>query len=191
MRRCRGDERLSFPEAMRANLEKLYVGDVFEGEEGARRWKSVVSPLDPRTRSIRTYLGGGYYPQQLKRYLALFPASQIKVVLLDDLRRDASEVVRKLWEFLGVDPAVPLGELLPVNVGVTRQMLPIVKIARRLGIDKIVPRRIGARLHYLTSVIGSKPKMDPATRRWLVEHFEPHVRELEELLGRDLSHWRK
>ena len=191
MDRCHGQERLSFPDAMRVNLENLHVGNVFEGDEGFMRWKSVVSPLDLRTRSIRTYLEIGYYAQQLKRYRSLFPESQLKVVLFDDLRRDAPAVVRELWEFLRVDRTVPLGELLPVNVGITRQMLPIVKFARRTGINDMLPKRIGARVHYLTSVIGSKPKMDPATRRGLVEHYEPQVRELEELLGRDLSHWRK
>ena len=73
----------------------------------------------------------------------------------------------------------------PKNVGVTPLMLPIVKLARRLGINEMVPRRISSQVHYLTSIIGPKPKIDPATRRWLVEHYRPHVRELEELLERE------
>ncbi|WP_089724115.1 sulfotransferase domain-containing protein [Candidatus Thiosymbion oneisti] len=191
MYRCDGYERLSFPAAIRANLKNLYVGNVFEGEAGARRWKGLLSSPDLRPHSIRTYLDRGYYARQLKCYLALFPASQLKVVLFDDLRRDAATVVRELWKFLEVDPAAPLGELLPMNPGPTRQMFPVVRLARRLGINELVPRWLVPRMRYLESVIGSKPKMDPATRQWLVTHYDPHVRELEELLGRDLSHWRK
>jgi hypothetical protein len=189
MDRCHADEKLPFTEAIRANFENIHAGEYFAGEEGARRWKSVVSPVDLKTRSIRIYLECGYYAQQIKNYLVYFPASQIKLVLFEDLCRDTETVVRELWAFLGVGSSVPLGDLMPKNVGVTPLMLPIVKLARRLGINEMVPSRISSQVHYLTSVIGPKPKIAPATRRWLVDHYRPHVREFEELLGRDLSHW--
>jgi hypothetical protein len=53
------------------------------------------------------YLQAGFYSQQLQRYFDHFDRGQIRVVLQEDLKTDASGVVRSLFRFLEIDDQVP------------------------------------------------------------------------------------
>lgn len=48
------------------------------------------------------------YVEQLRRYEAVFPPEQIKVIIYDDFRRDNAATMRAIWRFLGVDDAAPI-----------------------------------------------------------------------------------
>jgi hypothetical protein len=54
----------------------------------------------------------------------------------------------------------------------------------------VVPRGLKQGLKDLLSRRISPPRLDPVMRRRLVEHYDPHIRSLEALIGRDLSTWR-
>ena len=51
------------------------------------------------------YLEWGRYAQHLERYLSLFNREQVLVLLFDDLVNGPADVVRTLYQFLGVDRA--------------------------------------------------------------------------------------
>jgi len=77
-----GRERLSFPEALAREEERMRqgAGYVFD-----YRWK-------------------GFYAAHLSRYLALFPRDHLRVYLFDELRAKPAWVMRDLFEFLEIDP---------------------------------------------------------------------------------------
>ena len=49
-----------------------------------------------------------HYVEQLRRYEAVFPPEQIKVIIYDDFRQDNEAATRAIWRFLGVDETAPI-----------------------------------------------------------------------------------
>jgi len=45
----------------------------------------------------------GFYGTNIKRYIDLFPESQLKIFLYDDLRNKPDTVMKELFDFIGVD----------------------------------------------------------------------------------------
>lgn len=58
-------------------------------------------------RSTRgAYLGAGKYMKHLARWLAFYPATQIHIVILEDLAIDPAGELNKVFEFVGVEPFI-------------------------------------------------------------------------------------
>lgn len=53
------------------------------------------------------YIGLARFSEQIQRYLNIFPREQIKIILLEDFRRDAYAVLQDVYEFLGVETLFP------------------------------------------------------------------------------------
>ena len=79
----RGLEPLSFEEAIEREPER--VGTDFHSREHY------------------SYVGRGFYHRQITRYLDHVDRDRILVLLTDDLKRDPRPVIRRLFDFLGVD----------------------------------------------------------------------------------------
>lgn len=142
----------------------------------------------------------GYYGRQLALYYQHFPRENFKIFLYDDWRADPQRVLRELFEFVGVatdfEPTIPRANrtLIPRN----RALFNWVRAFHPVnGHSRIRPallrraffgtaRRINARTN-----LSPAPKIDPAVRARLTEEFRPDILQLQELLGRDLSHWLK
>lgn len=70
------------------------------GKENRSLAEVVISPELPRS----PYLLCSLYHYQLEQYLAHYPASQIKLVILEALKACPQETLREAFTFLGVDP---------------------------------------------------------------------------------------
>lgn len=71
------------------------------------------------------YLDSSRYYQQVMEYLRFFPRDRILVLCFDDLRRHPQDLMRQVFTFLDVDPAVPVDGLGRVhNSGRDLQRLP-------------------------------------------------------------------
>jgi hypothetical protein len=185
-----GAEKLSFEDAIHANVEQLESGFSFAGEEGEGRWReAIVWGETRRTVTHRWYLDMGYYAEQLKRYLALFPRSQIKILFLEDMCENPQGVVTGVWDFIGVDPGFRLADTTPQMVATPRAAFPLLRIAQVTHTQYLIPKRVRTQLAKFFAKHSRKPKMNPSTRAWLVEHYYRHNRELEQIAERDLSHW--
>ncbi len=184
----RNEEPPSFEDAIYEDLKRIEQGIAFEGEEGARLWSRN---LDPKTgkNEFRTYIDSGYYAQQIKRYLTLFPESHIKVIFLEDLQRDPQSVTSEVWKFIGVDPNYILKDPTPQNVSNTKAIELAKTVARLTKFHKIIPRQGRRKILMQLTNIGRRPEMNRITRLWLIGHYYQHNRDLEKLVGRDLSHW--
>ena len=189
-----GLEALSFEDAISAELEGIKAGGglYFGGEEGARRWNERMRVSKKVGRGMsKNYVDSGFYARQIKIYLELFPESRMKVVFFDDLVKNPQSVVSGLWDFLGVDPSVKLKDDAPRNP--TYKSRIVYFLAKKIGfatkLNLIMPVSIKVRLAGIFAKIGKEQSMSAETRRKLIEHFYSHNRELESLLGRDLSNW--
>jgi len=84
MQRNRGNEALSFADALKAEPERLATG----------------SPVTQRRHS---YLSRGFYGQQLGRLFSRFPRDQVLAMRSDRLRTDFAASVNEVLDFLGLE----------------------------------------------------------------------------------------
>lgn len=148
------------------------------------------------------------YFSQVKRYVELFPSDQVRVYFFDDLRRDPVSFLKQIERFLGIaevipqnvkdavymtgEPAFPgLNRFLVKARHWARRRLPtsLVDWAREIRLAEMLERlRQANRSHKRPS---SKEMLDEETRQWLREYFYSDIERLENLLGVDLSAWKK
>jgi hypothetical protein len=132
MMRQGGTEPLSFAEALACESERLAI--------------------QPGQRRNFSYRDRGFYARQLRRLFAVVPRRQVLVLRTEELRHNHHATLRRVFEFLGVDPGV-----------------------------RIEPQVIHAR-RYETPLAA-----DLACA--LTASFADDIRDLERLLGCDLSDW--
>ena len=108
-----------------------------------------------------TYLTRGKYIEQIEFWLNFFPREQFLFLKAEDLYSDPASIVRQTLEFFGV----------PNDEIDTNKEFKKYKVPSKTG--------------YKTK--DSAPKMDPVTRKYLVEYFEPFNSRLYEFLGRNLE----
>jgi hypothetical protein len=160
-----------------------------------REGERIVLNWDP----IWHYTRVGLYAQQLARYLRLFSEDQILIFLHEDMVKDQSGVLRKIFGFLGVDANFQPDTNFKVNVsGVTRSSTAhrmIKSIFDSPNLLRWIARRIipepvrwkfteGVRNRNLVREIISEED-----RRYLTPVFRQDILALQNLLHRDLSQW--
>lgn len=142
------------------------------------------------------YIENGLYYKQLSRYLSIFPAEQLKVVLNEDLKAKPKEVLQEVFTFLGVDPDADID----TDVQFTMSGIPKVKALHWLLHGKnpikrvlypLLPKRLVKSLRLAKNANLKRQFITPEERSALLPAFEADILELERLLGRDLAHWRK
>ena len=193
MTRCNGREKLDFDQAIMENHTRIEHGITTESEDAERIWRAHVSPnLNSRgfrTSRLQLYLEAGYYALQLERYFRYFPRSQVCVLFYDDFCQTPLGVLRELFAFLGLDPAEVKKPPARENMGLTNFSQPFYVLSHYLRLHRILPRKMLSVVRNILSNIGQRPTMQAETRQWLRQHYEPHNRQLETLLERDLSAW--
>lgn len=177
-----------------------------KGWETARTFEEALALEDERVEAGGkegvhcTYLRRGRYAEQLERLTERLGGDRWRAVLLEDLRERPIATNRRLFEFLGLDTefepttdrrhnpaAAPRSKLL-ARLAIAENP---VKRALRLFLPYPVKRLLRRAVEAVNETEFRPPPMDPGTRELLTEHFRPHNRRLEEILGRDLSAWER
>ncbi len=139
------------------------------------------------------------FADQVERLFAAFDRASVHVVLHDELRRDPVGVAAGVLRFLDVEPA-PGARLRLVNPGGRPRVHRLPRLLRRfpgamaLGRLVVPPRHRGAvwrGLEALNTRAAPRPPLAPALRARLRDELGGEVERLEDLLGRDLGHWRR
>jgi hypothetical protein len=135
-----------------------------------------------------------FYHRHLTRYLAYFPHTQVRTYLFDDFIAEPMSVVRDVFDFIGVDSSfVPDTSAVLGGTGVPDNLLlrflwrwvgPVRHVVR-----PYLPQRLRDAAFTRVHRNLVKPSMRPETRSALLEGFRPDILALQDLLGRDLSHW--
>lgn len=184
---------------LRNPVERAYSEFLHFVRDGDEPLDDFAAALDAEPRRIEAhwalgrYVDRGRYDEQLERYLDRFSAEQLRIYLYDDFADDPGAVRQDLFEFIGVDPAFEPEER-RVNVsGVphSRWFHTLLTAAQpvRERIGPWLPDAVIDWANALKNQNLEKPPMDPSVRARLIDTFRPHVRRLETLIGRDLSHW--
>lgn len=139
------------------------------------------------------FLELGLYYEQVKRYLELFPRSNLSIGFYEDYRARQRETLAGILQFLNVNsdfqPDVSARHLeLPmprhVNGGYFLKAAGIWQQARRLCPPALLPlaRRLAHRSH-------RQMRMHPRDRAFLTGYYRDDIRKLADLLNRDLAAW--
>lgn len=187
--RSRGQEPMSFEEAIKKNMKRLETGPLFKNEDEAKIYTRAVNKLGFAV-EYPSYVDAGFYAEQIERYTEIFGTSSMKVIFTEDLKDDTDSTVQEVFRFLGVEPL----EFASYN-SENQAMSPMVArlfqaIGAFPGINMLpnVWRENTKRLIRGISVV-EKPIMNPATREMLAAYYKDHNDRLSNLTGRSLDHW--
>jgi len=139
----------------------------------------------------------GLYHAWLRNWYDRFDPAQIKVILFDDLQRDAPRAFADLCRFLGIDDAFApdftvrnKGGALK-NQGLGRFYERIKTHPLRQAIDPLVPERVRTMLLDARNRNFEEPPPMPAdVLRRLSDYYHDDIARLEDFLHRDLSAWK-
>jgi hypothetical protein len=185
-----GREKRSFERAVLDELQALAVGIDFDGPDGARLYEAQQRVVNSGGElRLTSYVSAGHYVEHLRRYGALFPPERLRVLLFEELLADPRATVRTLWTFLGVDPAVHLGDATARNVALGALAARLYASRRVRALAETMPARPRRAISRWLTRLSPRPPLHPDMRRLLTEHYRAHNRELERLLDRDLSPW--
>lgn len=138
--------------------------------------------------------------KQLRRLFDIFPSDQIKVLFLDDLKRDARGVYLEVLEFLGLDDD-GRKEFPRINENKFNRSRLVARLTHRmprwlastlnnvkrvLGIKQLGWRQ---RLQSLNAAVAVREEIDEDLHRELVDYYRDDIALLEKLTGRNLSDW--
>ena len=133
---------------------------------------------------------------QVKRYLETFGHRQVRFVIFDDFEARPADEVRRVFDFVGVDPGFrPNIRILnrskrPRSRRLQRLLrdTPTHLFGRLLVPPRLRPKVAGLALR-LNSRSAPRSPLPPKVRADLAELFRDDVQRLGDLLGRDLMHW--
>lgn len=161
---------------------------------------------NPKSADLLDY---GNYATHLRRYFALFPREQIRVLLQEDFAAGEREALAGICTFIGVDPT-RLRALPPrANAGVyplarlrflTRRNRHLYDYDAITGKLKPHAMTIGRwlpaaaitavdRLVLAHTVGNRKPVLQDGTQAMLAEYYRAQIEETSRLLDRDLGGW--
>ncbi len=140
----------------------------------------------------------GMYGKALARYFALFDPEQIFVILHEALVKDSDHVYGDLLSFIGADPTFKIENTKNWSTGRSK-MRWLRNINRARVWPKPVTTFVKERLpyhqvmkvrFYLDRVNTVRPpSMEAKVRNELTTFYREDILQLQDLLGRDLSHW--
>lgn len=149
-------------------------------------------------------LAPGHFAAHLERFYACFDAQRIRVIVTEDFARNSLQGYQDIYRYIGVnDPDfVPPGYDDRRNVAKSYRFLwlenLLVRSYRGLskrGYTKLVKRitesGIANRIRSLNRDKNPVPQIDEESKQRLLAYYRPYNKQLEGLLGKDLSVWDK
>jgi hypothetical protein len=141
------------------------------------------------------YIRRGSYAEQVERYLDVFGADQVRVILYDDFSKEPERVLSEIHEYVGVDPVaidnarerhnvtgLPKNRLLHEILNKPNPLKSMVK--------RIVPKSARGRIMKpIRAWTSYKPKADPNEIAGLKNKFEADIRRLARSIKPDPTIW--
>ena len=143
------------------------------------------------------YVAQGRYWMQLNPYLRQFSPEQVLVVDQDELGRNRGAVLRRVFDYLGVDPDFVSRDFDEVHFPAIDRR-PRRSIARAtLVLDRALGKersfkartRVPARIRAMLTAPVERPDVGPALRSRLEELYAPDIARLREYTGQRFETW--
>lgn len=165
-------------------------------EKAIRRHDNKQAPLWVYSHE---YIEMGMYCEQVRRYLEVFGAGQVLILLTEGLSRNPQEFFLRIATHLGIDPE----PLMQENLGEAYNAFRIPRLRKLYHIvggsrtkDFLMEYLPGRVKHWLKEspvlyAAAKKPRLDDGARKLLQEMYEPNISCLEKLLQRELPELRQ
>jgi len=146
------------------------------------------------------YRSVGRYAQQVERYLKVFGRKHVHIILYDDFRDRTAEVYRDTARFLGVSISfVPSLEVKNPNKSVYSKRFQhfmtntpdVLRVIARAFLPQAMRMKLRRKLTYLNARYVNRQTLPERERQTLITEFTPDIKQLEQLIRRDLSAWLK
>ncbi len=196
---------------LRNPIERVYSHYHFDRLRGKR-----PGTFEESLKNVPLYIKHGLYHTHLQRYLKFFP--EVLVLIYEDIDKNPLQFIQRIYDFLKVDSKfVPFSVYQRINpVSKNKTVIPWfsdVNFQKMLKIFKSGFLGRGAiQLFKLTgasdlilflkrkNVKGEfdkmkkpfiRPPMNPETKKYLQDIYQDEINNLEKLINRDLSFWKK
>jgi hypothetical protein len=171
-----------------------------DGRETIRDFADALDAEDDRIRAgwepIWYYVSMGYYARQIKNFYNYFDRDQMRFITYDHFNLHPHAVLRELFEFLGVDRDFKSDTSKRTNVSLVprnHQLHAAVvgDYSIKSAVKKVVPQSLRGPLkeRILRRNLTQPTPLNPEIRARLMRAFREDIRETQELLRWDLSHW--
>ncbi|MCK5758026.1 MAG: sulfotransferase domain-containing protein [Clostridiales bacterium] len=149
-----------------------------------------------------SYKTRGFYARQIKNFLKYFPRENMHFMIFEDFIKDIEGECNKLYNFLEISSDVDINYDIWANKpkglkrkGLIRFFRGCKGILRRLTSDQFTKNMRGPVVRWLMKkilVANDKEVLytrNPDTCRNLMKEFTDDIKELETIIGRDLTIW--
>jgi len=154
---------------------------------------------DSRPWTMPQYIRYGFYDTQLQRFLKIFPASQLRVFMYEDLRNPLT-TLREIFRFLEVDENFQPNISTRYNTAAAKLKNPLWRvvvnaapISIRTKLEYVLPpsvfRWYMSRRSRNLRESNKESQCPPEAREKLRPIFREHILRLQDLIHRDLSAW--
>jgi len=177
-----------------------FMGRRREGMERRTRFEDAIRD-EPREHTQPVIAGMHMLtPSRYHRFLRPFfdrlPRDRIWVGLFDDFARDPRDFLHQIFGFLGVDPGFEADTSTRHNAtGVIRNPLLRWMWTRSRNLRLMMRPYLPAAIRDLAQPVFMRnlvrPQLNPSLRADLTARFHGEISDLEDLIGRDLGHWRR
>lgn len=184
---------------LRDPAERAFSHFLMSQRQGFEPEKNFAKAIGARVihlgnwRRERPYIPYSQYGRGLERFLSVFPRSQLLVLFSQDLNREPDRTLRKLTDFLEVEPIVSRGPRRD-NVGyaVRRPGLQrLIGQANQLGITRLMPVSLKSTLRgVLRKSNKTERRMTQQERCAALDLLISDIEKTEGLLGADLTPWK-
>ncbi|MFN8443091.1 MAG: sulfotransferase domain-containing protein [Caldilineaceae bacterium] len=169
------------------------------GNEREHNFRQMLLAADhPDRRNWLSYRckHDGFYYANLKPYYEHFAHEQIRVYLYEDWNTKAQAMLSDIFQFLGVTPQITptmtqrQNETTWVHHQIVTDLLQKPHWLKRwvtLLVNKPLRRRLVAAVQAWNR--RKPPPLDPQLRSELTALYRNDILQLQDLIGRDLSHW--
>ncbi|MBT8267355.1 MAG: sulfotransferase domain-containing protein [Bacteroidia bacterium] len=169
---------------MRHPIERIISHYKFSVERGYTN-----SQIDEEVLSNPIYLNTSKYFFQIHPYIERFGLANIKLILLEDFKKDPRKTMQAVFSFLGVRAFDFSNKLVHSNSSDTGSISH-----KKYDHPKSLVEKFLKGIHILFRKLAPKTSTDHTTlsqdsKTKLIEQLKGDITRLEGLLNRDLSHW--
>jgi hypothetical protein len=173
--------------AMRNPTERAY--SFYQSRAVSEGWKSLKEAVAAQPEILEQ----GKYADQIEHLYQFYPRDRLLMLFYDDLRANDREYLGSILNFLGLDSSYEspqLGRMVQVAAfprlrrTLRRMKLgPLLDFISKTSFGDFLRKQIKSR------GIRRYPPIDAETKKYLIDYYKPFNDRLQELSGRDLSHW--
>jgi len=166
-------------------------------EEAFKKEKFILAKGSYKEKASLTYIDHGFYFIQLKNFKKIF-REDIKILIFEELISNPEREIKNLFKWLSIDETF-LPSLKKINESGLPKNLFIQKFIQQLSAPKFLKGIIPMRIKYLKWKLSRElnikkinyPPINEETRKYLLNVYIEDIKNLEKLLGKDLSIWLK